>query len=117
FYSLSLTDALPICYALSMPKKMRQAALRSALSVKAAESSIVVVEDLDIKEPKTKVMVDALNNLVGSSTSLVLMPAKDQTYDFVMRSANNIENTKVLLASYFNIRDIYNFVKFVLPFK
>lgn len=107
----------PRSYALSMPKKMRQAALRSALSVKAAESSIVVVEDLDIKEPKTKVMVDALNNLVGSSTSLVLMPAKDQTYDFVMRSANNIENTKVLLASYLNIRDILNFDKVVLPVK
>jgi large subunit ribosomal protein L4 len=107
----------PRSYEQRMPKKMRQAALRSALSVKAAESSIVVVEDLDIKEAKTKSMVDALNNLVGTSTSLVLMPTKDQNYDSVMRSANNIDNTKVLLASYLNIRDVLNFDKVVLPVK
>jgi large subunit ribosomal protein L4 len=107
----------PRSYEQRMPKKMRQAALRSALSVKAAESSIIVVEDLDIKEAKTKSMVDALNNLVGTSTSLVLMPTKDQNYDSVMRSANNIDNTKVLLASYLNIRDVLNFDKVVLPVK
>jgi large subunit ribosomal protein L4 len=107
----------PRSYEQRMPKKMRQAALRSALSVKAAESSIVVVEDLDIKEAKTKSMVDALNNLVGTSTSLVLMPTKDQNYDSVMRSANNIDHTKVLLASYLNIRDVLNFDKVVLPVK
>lgn len=107
----------PRSYEQRMPKKMRQAALRSALSVKAAESSIVVVEELDIKEAKTKAMVEALNNLVGASTSLVLMPAKDQAYDSVMRSANNIDNTKVLLASYLNIRDVLNFDKVVLPVK
>jgi large subunit ribosomal protein L4 len=107
----------PRSYEQRMPKKMRQAALRSALSVKAAESSIVVVEELDIKEAKTKAMAEALNNLVGTSTSLVLMPAKDQNYDSVMRCANNIDNTKVLLASYLNIRDVLNFDKVVLPVK
>ncbi len=107
----------PRSYEQRMPKKMRQAALRSALSVKAAESSIVVVDELDIKETKTKAMAEVLNNLVGTSTSLVLMPTKDQTYDSVMRCANNIENTKVLLASYLNIRDVLNFDKVVLPVK
>lgn len=107
----------PRSYEQRMPKKMRQAALRSALSVKAAESSIVVVDELDIKETKTKAMAEVLNNLVGASTSLVLMPTKDQTYDSVMRCANNIENTKVLLASYLNIRDVLNFDKVVLPVK
>lgn len=107
----------PRSYEQRMPKKMRQAALRSALSVKAAEASIVVVDELDIKDAKTKAMADALNNLVGTSTSLVLMPTKDQSYDSVMRCANNIDNTKVLLASYVNIRDILNFDKVVLPVK
>ena len=107
----------PRSYEQRMPKKMRQAALRSALSVKAAEASIVVVDELDIKEAKTRAMADALTNLVGTSTSLVLMPTKDQNYDSVMRSANNIDNTKVLLASYLNIRDVLNFDKVVLPVK
>lgn len=107
----------PRSYEQRMPKKMRQAALRSALSVKAAEASIVVVDDLELKESKTRVMADALGNLVGTSTVLVLMPAKDQSYETVMRSANNIESAKVLLASYLNVRDVLNFDKVVLPLK
>ncbi|HND48213.1 MAG TPA: 50S ribosomal protein L4 [Anaerolineales bacterium] len=107
----------PRSYELRMPKKMRLAALRSALSVKASEASLVVVEELNFDEPKTKVVAQALGNLVGSSTALVLMPAKDQNYDVVMRSASNIESAKVLLASYLNVRDILNFEKIVLPAK
>ncbi len=107
----------PRSYELRMPKKMRQAALRSALSVKASEASIVVVDDLSIAEPKTKVVAEALGNLVGASTALVLMPARDQNYDVVMRTANNIESAKVLLAGYLNVRDLLNFEKVVLPVK
>ncbi len=107
----------PRSYELRMPKKMRLAALRSALSVKASEASLVVVDELSFDEPKTKVVAQALGNLVGTSTALVLMPAKDQNYDVVMRSASNIESAKVLLASYLNVRDILNFEKIVLPAK
>ena len=107
----------PRSYELRMPKKMRLAALRSALSVKASEASIVIVDDLNIEEPKTKLVAEALVNLVGTSTALVLMPTKDQNYDLVMRSASNIESAKVLLASYLNVRDILNFEKVVLPVK
>lgn len=107
----------PRSYELRMPKKMRLAALRSALSVKASEASIVIVEELNIEEPKTKLVAEALGNLVGNSTVLVLMPTKDQNYDLVMRSANNIDSAKVLLASYLNVRDILNFDKVVLPVK
>ncbi len=107
----------PRSYELRMPKKMRQAALRSALSVKASEASIVIVDDLNIDTPKTKLVAETLGNLVGTSTALVLMPANDQNYDMVMRSASNLENAKVLLASYLNVRDIMNFDKVVLPVK
>jgi len=107
----------PRSYEQRMPRKMRLAALRSALSVKAAEASIVVVEELDLKEAKTRLMAEALGNLVGTSTVLVLMPTKDQNYDTVMRSTDNIESAKVLLASYLNVRDVLNFDKVVLPLK
>jgi large subunit ribosomal protein L4 len=107
----------PRSYAQSMPKKMRQAALRSVLSAKASEAGIIVVDDFDIKEPKTRLMAETLGNLVGKSTALVLMPAKDQNYDNVMRSADNIESAKVLLASYLNVRDVLSFEKVVLPVK
>lgn len=107
----------PRSYELRMPKKMRLAALRSALSVKASESSIIIVDELNIEEPRTRLVAEALGNLVGTSTALVLMPAKDQNYDMVMRSTNNIESAKVLLASYLNVRDILNFDKVVLSVK
>ena len=107
----------PRSYEQRMPKKMRQAALRSALSAKAAEAGIVVVDDLNLEEPKTRLMVEMLANLVGESTALVLMPAKDQSYETVMRSADNLNGTKVMLASYLNVRDLLGFDKVVLPLK
>jgi large subunit ribosomal protein L4 len=107
----------PRSYEQAMPKKMRQAALRSVLTVKAAEAGIVVVDDFDIKEPKTRQMAETLANWVGASSVLVLMPAKDQNYDNVMRSASNIESAKILLASYLNVRDVLSFQKVVLPLK
>ncbi|MBI5944223.1 MAG: 50S ribosomal protein L4 [Chloroflexi bacterium] len=107
----------PRSYEQRMPKKMRQAALRSALTAKAADAGIVVVAGFDLAETKTRVMAEALNNLVGTSTALVLMPVKDQNYDSVMRSTDNIENAKVLLASYLNVRDVLTYEKVVLPVK
>jgi large subunit ribosomal protein L4 len=107
----------PRSYEQRMPKKMRQAALRSALSAKAAEAGVVVVEEFSLSETKTRVMVEALNNLVGQSTALVLLPEKDQAYELVMRTANNLTDTKVLLAGYLNIRDLFGYDKLVLPVK
>src|SRR6476619_7514160 len=88
----------PRSYEQRMPKKMRQAALRSALSAKAADSGVVIVDELNLSEAKTRVVVDVLRKLVGQSTALVLLAEKDQAYDTVMRSANNLADTKVLLA-------------------
>ncbi len=107
----------PRSYEQRMPKKMRQAALRSALSVKAAESELVIVDDLKLDEHKTRLMVKALANLVGTSSVLVVMPEKDQAYEVVMRSADNLEDAKVLLAGYLNIRDLFTYNKLILPVK
>jgi large subunit ribosomal protein L4 len=107
----------PRSYELRMPKKMRQAALRSALSSKAAEAGVIVVDEINLSEARTRVMADALKNWVGGSTSLVVLPEKDGTYETVMRSAGNLANTKVLLAGYLNIRDLFNYDKVVLPVK
>lgn len=107
----------PRSYEQRMPKKMRQTALRSALSARAAESAIVVVDDLQLEAPKTRLMAKALANLVGQSSALVLMPVRDQAYETVMRSADNLDGAKVLLASYLNVRDVLGFDKVVLPLK
>ena len=107
----------PRSYEQRMPKKMRQAALRSALSAKAADAGVILVDDLKLEETKTRVMATAISSLVGKSTALIVMPTKDQAYDAVMRSADNLVDAKVLLASYLNIRDLLGFDKVILPVK
>jgi len=98
----------------AMPRKMRRAALRSALSVKASENSIVVVDELALTDVKTRVMAGVLNNLVGQDTALVIIPEK-AAFEEVIRSTNNLPGTKVLLASYINIRDLLKYQKLVFP--
>jgi large subunit ribosomal protein L4 len=105
----------PRSYAQSMPLKMRRAALRSALSVKASESNIVLVDKLSLAEPKTRLMAQALNALVGEASALILIPAKGPDYEPVVRSARNLPDTKTLLASYVNIRDLLGYDKLVMP--
>jgi len=107
----------PRSYEQKMPRKMRQAALRSALSVKASEENIVVVEDMVLAEPKTRLMSEALGKLVGDASALLLLPEKDQEYDVAMRTADNISDAKVLLAGYLNIRDLLGFDKVVISLK
>jgi large subunit ribosomal protein L4 len=105
----------PHRYTQDMPVKMRRAALRSALSVKAKDAAIVLVDELKIGEPKTKMMAGSLKKLVGANTALVLVPAKDEAYRNVLRSGRNLDTAKFLTASYVNIRDIMNFEKVVMP--
>ena len=80
----------PRDYSKKMPRKMRRAALRSALSVKAADSEIVVLEQLSVKDPKTSEMADLLFGLVGDASVLILVPEKNEDYELVVRSAKNL---------------------------
>lgn len=107
----------PRSYEQRMPKKMRQAALRSALSAKAADAGIVVVDDVNLSESKTNVMAKTLNALTGNTTALLVLPQKDQSYEAVMRSTSNLADAKVLLAGYLNIRDLFTYDKLILPVK
>ena len=107
----------PRKYTQHMPLKMRRAALRSALTAKAAESGLVVVDELILPEPKTRLMAQALNVLVGDSTVLILVAEKGTEYDVVARSTNNLPDARLLMASYLNIRDLLGHDKLVMPLK
>jgi large subunit ribosomal protein L4 len=107
----------PRDYTLSMPRKMRRAALCSALTVKAAESGIVMLEELTLPEPKTRLMAQALLRLVGDASALVVIPGQDEAYEPVVRSTNNLPDAKTVLASYLNIRDLLKYDKILIPLK
>jgi large subunit ribosomal protein L4 len=105
----------PRDYAKKMPRKMRQGALRSALSVKAAGADIIVVDELKLEEAKTKLMAEALGKLAEDASVLVVISGKDdEHYETVMRSSRNLANAKPLLAQYLNIRDLLGYDKIVL---
>lgn len=107
----------PRDYSKKMPRKMRRAALRSALSVKAADSEIVLLEQLTIEEPKTSEMAGLLDRLVGDASVLILVPEKNEDYELVFRTTKNLPDAKTLLANYLNIRDILGYDKIIMPLK
>jgi large subunit ribosomal protein L4 len=107
----------PRKYTQHMPLKMRRAALRSALTAKATGSELVVVDELVLAEPKTRLMAQALYTLVGDATALILVAEKDANYDIVTRSTNNLPDAKLLMAHYLNIRDLLGYDKLVMPLK
>lgn len=105
----------PRSYKKSMPKKMRRAALRSALSVKASEGEIILVDELKVDEAKTKVMASVMQAIAGEGRVLLLIPENSSEFAEVKRVCANLANVHTLLAGYLNIRDLLSFEKVVIP--
>lgn len=94
----------PRSYAKQMPRKMQQAALRSALTTKAQAGQVVVLDTLQTAEPKTKLFAAALRSLGVDGQSVLLVSA--QKDDHVRRSTNNLAKLKLLPSGYLNVRDL-----------
>ena len=93
----------PRDYSYKLPQKVRRLALKSALSSKALDNKIVVVDEFSFDQPKTKVMVQALEALkVGKKTLLVTADGNAN----VVKSARNIEGVKPMRADFINVYDI-----------
>ena len=94
-----------------MPKKLRQLALQHALSAKAKESSIVVLSEATLKEPKTKMLVQNLEKL-GFSNALIIGGAEiDKNFGLAARNLHQID---VLPVQGINVYDIMRRQKLVL---
>lgn len=103
----------PRSYEKNMPVKMRRAALRSALSVKAAAQQIVVVDQLAMNAPKTKEMVRVLHNLSAvDGKTLILLPERNSSVELSVR---NLPTARTLRAHYLNIRDLMSADYLVMP--
>jgi len=91
-------------YRQAMPKKMRRLALNSSLSSRAKSGDIIVVDDLNYTEPKTKTFAGMLKNVdVYQKKVLVVL---DKSNHFVVRSARNIEGVRVTLGRMLNAYDV-----------
>ncbi len=90
----------PRDYSFKLNKKVRQLARRSALAYKVQENALMVVEDFTFDAPKTKSMVELLNNLkVSGKKTLLVTPGADKV---VYLSARNIERVQVMPATALN---------------
>lgn len=105
----------PRDYSQKMPRKMRRAALRSALSVKASDEAILVLDEISLSEPKTREIAQVKDKLAGESSVLLIIPEKNEKYDMIHRAANNLPDLKLLMANYMNIRDLFSYDKVIIP--
>ena len=101
----------PRKYTLKMNKKVRRLALRSALSLKLQNNELVVVDKLEVKEPKTKDFMKVVNALGVERKGLFV---GSELSENLVRSSNNVANVLVLEANEINVLDIMNVNKLVL---
>ncbi|MEE3333587.1 MAG: 50S ribosomal protein L4 [Ruminococcus sp.] len=101
----------PRSYRLSVNKKVRRLAMKSAFSAKAMDNEIIVVDAISLDEYKTKVMVDMLSAIGADKKALIVLPEVDRK---VIKSASNIKGVKTAQVGELNVYDILNADKLVI---
>ena len=105
----------PRSYRVSMPRKMRRLAVRSALSAKFAAAQIRFVDGISFPQPRTRDAVAFLNAHGLSGKTLIVIESKSEQNLIVRRSADNLPYVKTILASYLNVRDLLQYDNIVMP--
>ncbi len=100
----------PRDYSYTVPKKVRAAALRSAISTRAAGGDVIVLDGLNYDTPKTKAAAKLLSSL-NASNALVVLPAEDGG---VHKSFRNLPAAKYIRAEGVNVYDVLKYEKLVL---
>ena len=101
----------PRSYRYTLPKKLRRLAMLSALSSKAAEKELIVIDEIKFEQPKTKEMVKMLENIKAEKKALIVMAEKDEN---TVRSAANIPGVRTALVTTMNVYDIINHTNFIV---
>jgi large subunit ribosomal protein L4 len=101
----------PRSYRFSINKKLRRLALKSALSQKAADNAVVVVDEIKLDEIKTKSFKSFLDAVGVSGKALVVTP---EVNDNVVRSARNIPGVQTTIATILNTHDVMNAKTFIV---
>ena len=102
----------PRSYSYRINKKEKQLAIKSLLSAKVLDNELTVVDKLEVKEPKTNVMVKALTDLKVEGKTLIILADRNEN---VLLSSRNIEGVKTIELNTINVFDLLNCNKLVLP--
>jgi len=101
----------PRSYKMSVPRRVRRLAMKSALTCKACENEIIVLDALKLEQPKTKLIVSMLKALGAEKKAMIVTAASDCD---VVRAASNIEGVKVSHTGMLNVVDILNYTSFIV---
>jgi len=97
---------MPRDYSYAIPKKEKRAALIAAIATKVTDKQMILVEDLNFTEPKTKLMRDLLNSLGVRENVLVLIKSENENLTL---AARNIPSVKVLRMENINVYDVLKY--------
>ena len=101
----------PRSYKFSVNKKVKRLALKSALSSKAMENEIIIVDSISMNEYKTKTIAAMLKAIEADKKTLIVLPEVDSK---IIKSANNIPGVKTTQVNTLNVYDILNANKLVI---
>ena len=101
----------PRDYRISVPKKVRRLAMKSALTSKVVESELIVVDNIELAEAKTKNIVAMLKALGANKKALIVTADKN---DMVVRASNNIQGVKTAFIGSMNVVDILDCDKMII---
>ena len=101
----------PRDYVIKVPKKVRRLAMKSALTSKYNEGSIIVLDSIQLKEAKTKLMAEVLRNLGAEKKALLVLPGRDES---VIRAGKNIPTLKDAYVNTINVYDLLNAEKIIV---
>lgn len=95
----------PRDYVINVPKKVRRIAMKSALSAKLSAGALIVVDEIALKEAKTKYVAQMLKDLGAEKKTMLVLPGRDE---MVLRASRNIEN---LHGAYVNTINVYDILR------
>ncbi len=101
----------PRSYDISVPKKVRRLAMRSAFTSKVQAEELIVLDKLALSAPKTREMVKVLRNLGATRKALILVAEKDET---LLRASHNIPGVTIALVNTINVYEILRHDAFIL---
>jgi large subunit ribosomal protein L4 len=100
----------PRDYSYSVPKKIKKAALRSALSLKLGQDKLLIVKELPLKSMKTREIVNVMENLKIENGLLII----NNQNEVIEKSARNVAGLKVLRSAGLNVYDLLRYEKVVI---
>ncbi len=101
----------PRSYRYTVPKKVRRLAMKSILSAKVADKEIIVLDELSMDTPKTKEMLNLLQNVKAAKKALIVTAEKN---DNVIRAAANIPGVRTTMVGQMNVYEIINHTSFIV---